>query len=102
MLDDQYISSGGQLALLATGTYRAIVDARVSLNRTQNLGIQTAKPYDMAGAVLVAIEAGCVVTAPDGSALDFPIDTTTEVEFAGYRNASTAEPFTEALRQKLS
>lgn len=102
VLDDQYISSGGQLALLALGTYRAIVDARVSLNLRHGLHVQTAKPYDMAGAALIAMEAGCTVTAPDGSPLDFPIDTSTEVEFAGYRSAAAAEAITATLRRRLS
>lgn len=102
VLDDQYISSGGQLALLALGTYQAIVDARVSLNRLHGLKVQTAKPYDMAGAALIAEEAGCTVTAPDGSPLEFPIDTKTEVEFAGYQNPAAADAITAALRKRLS
>lgn len=86
--DDQYISSGGQLALLALGTYRMIVEPRRWLARGRPAVV--AKPYDMAGAALCAEEAGCVVTALDGTPLDFPIDVHTAVGFAGFANAATA------------
>lgn len=91
ILDDQYISSGGQLALLAQGTYRTIVDARIALASATRRPVQTAKPYDVAGAILIAREAGCVVQRPDGAPLDFPIDATTPVEFVGFANHSTAD-----------
>ena len=90
MFDDQYISSGGQLALLALGHYRSVVDARGAVGERVGDPQQTCKPYDMAGAALVAEEAGCVVQRPDGSPLDFELDTTTTVDFAGYHNAATA------------
>lgn len=86
--DDQYISSGGQLALLALGTYRMIVEPRRWLARGRPAVV--AKPYDMAGAALCAEEAGCVVTALDGSRLDFPLDAHTPVGFAGFANRRTA------------
>lgn len=90
IFDDQYISSGGQLVLVALGTYRGVVDARHALGEIAGDPTQTAKPYDMAGAALIAREAGCVVQSPDGSALDFPIDVTTPVDFAAYHNEATA------------
>ncbi len=91
VFDDQYISSGGQLALLALGGYRSIVDARYAVGEKTKRPTQTAKPYDMAGAVLVAAEAGCVVLAPDGRPLDFPLDVTTPTDFAGFHNRGTAD-----------
>ena len=89
--DDQYISNGGQLALLASGTYRLIADLRASLSPRFDEPITTSKPYDCAGAILIAREAGCVLTAADGGELDFPLDATTPVSFIGYANAGTAE-----------
>ncbi|MEL6712954.1 MAG: inositol monophosphatase family protein [Planctomycetota bacterium] len=102
VLDDQYISSGGQLALLALGTYHAVVDARVSLGRAHGLGTRTAKPYDVAGAILVAEEAGAVVAGLDGAPLDFPLDAETPVEFAGYANRATADVLGAAVRAELT
>ncbi|MBL8863214.1 MAG: hypothetical protein JNK02_14555 [Planctomycetes bacterium] len=87
--DDQYISSGGQLALLALGTYRAIVDLRAALAAERGSPTQTGKPYDVAGAILVAREAGCVVTDVRGGELDFPLDVTTPVGFVGWHNDGT-------------
>ena len=101
ILDDQYISSGGQLVLLVLGTYRLIVDARVSLNILHSENRQTAKPYDVAGALLVAQEAGCAIVRPDGSALDFEIDVETPVEFAGFHNEATRDRWLPALARAL-
>jgi hypothetical protein len=87
--DDQYISSAGQLALLALGTYRMVVDARALVARRAGESAVTSKPYDVAGAVLCARAAGAVVTAADGGELDFPLDATTPVDLVGYANAAT-------------
>jgi fructose-1,6-bisphosphatase/inositol monophosphatase family enzyme len=87
--DDQHISSGGQLALLALGHYRMVVDARQRWNELARVALQTAKPYDVAGAILVAREVGAVVTRTDGGTLDFPLDVTTPVEFVAFHNRGT-------------
>lgn len=101
MFDDQYISSGGQLALLALGRYRSVVDARGEIGARVGDPRQTCKPYDMAGAALVAQEAGCVVVRPDGTPLDFELDTHTTVDFAGFHNQETADAILPALREGL-
>jgi len=89
--DDQYISSGGQLALTALGSHRMVVEMRDWVARAHGRPTVTAKPYDMAGAALCAQEAGCIVTALDGEELDFPIDVSTPVSFVGYANRETAQ-----------
>ncbi len=89
--DDQYISSAGQLMLLSEGTYRMVVDARAWVARRAGRTTVTSKPYDVAGALVVAEAAGAVVTAASGRALDFPIDAETPVDFAGYANRPTQE-----------
>lgn len=101
VFDDQYISSGGQLALLALGGYRSIVDARDALGQRTGRPTQTAKPYDMAGAALVALEAGCVVVAPDGAPLNFPLDAATPTDFAGFHNRGTADAMLPHLRAAI-
>jgi len=87
--DDQYICSAGQLVHLAEGTYRFVVDPRALLAERRGRPTITTKPYDIGGAVLCAQAAGCVVTAPDGSPLDFAIDTHSPISFVGYANAAT-------------
>ncbi len=89
--DDQYVSNGGQLALLTLGTYRMIADLRGFLAQRRGRPTLTTKPYDIAGALLCAEAAGCVITAVDGSALDFPIDTETPVSWVGWVNEETRE-----------
>lgn len=87
--DDQYISNGGQLALLALGKYRMIADLRAHLAERRGASTLTTKPYDISGAVLVAAEAGCAITAAGGAELDFPLDVTTPIGFVGWHNAAT-------------
>ncbi len=95
--DDQYTSNGGQLALLALGTYRLIADVRARLfGKTL-----TSKPYDVSGAILCAQEAGAIVTAVDGSPLDFPLDASTPVSFVGWANRATAERLARHLAAAL-
>ena len=87
---DQYVSSGGQLAELALGRDRFVLDVRPLVHRA--LGITSslcARPYDLC-TMLVAQEAGCVVTAPDGSRLDAPLDVTTSVAFVAFANQELA------------
>jgi len=88
--DDQYISSGGQLALIALGTYRMVVEPRAWL-AARTAPTQTCKPYDIAGAVLCATEAGAVVTDLAGAPLDHPLDATTPVSFCAFHNPATRE-----------
>jgi hypothetical protein len=84
--DDQYISNGGQLVLLAHGIYRMIVDPRALLGDARTT---TAKPYDVAGALVCAEAAGAVLRGADGAPLDFPLDARTPVHFAGWANEPT-------------
>jgi fructose-1,6-bisphosphatase/inositol monophosphatase family enzyme len=88
--DDQYISNGGQLVLLILGTYRMIADLRARLAPNFDVPCTTSKPYDCAGAIVIAREAGCILTDAEGAALDFPLDATTPVHFVGYANRATA------------
>jgi len=99
--DDQYISNGGQLALLALGTYRMIADVRAHLAPRVAAPVTTSKPYDCAGAIVVAREAGCVVTDAAGGELDFPLDATTPVSFVGWANAATARRLAPHLARAL-
>jgi fructose-1,6-bisphosphatase/inositol monophosphatase family enzyme len=87
--DDQYISNGGQLALLVLGTYRIIADLRGALLSRVPAECTSSRPYDCAGAILIAREAGCAVVGADGGELDFDLDTTTPVSFVGFANDAT-------------
>lgn len=98
---DQYISSGGQLAELVMGRDRLVLDIRPLVHRA--LGESStlcSRPYDLCTA-LIAEEAGCVVEAPRGEPLDGPLDTTTNLSFVGYANATLAASLRPHVRAVL-
>lgn len=89
--DDQYISNTGQLVLLTQGKYRMIADLRATMAARASDPSVSAKPYDVAGAVVCARAAGAVVDGAEGQPLDTPLDASTPVAFVGYTNQATAE-----------
>jgi hypothetical protein len=102
--DDQYISNGGQLALLSLATYRMIADLRAFLAERRGRPTITTKPYDVAGAIVCARAAGAIVETPLGEELDFPIDVETPVSWVGWANRETRErlgPHLWAILERL-
>jgi len=98
---DQYISSGGQLAEVALGRDRFVLDVRPLVHR--KLGVTSSlacRPYDVASA-LVAVEAGCVVCDPFGEPLDAPLDLVTNVAFACYANETLANVMIPIVREEV-
>ena len=98
---DQYISSGGQLAEVALGRDRFVLDVRPLVYDT--LGVTSSlccRPYDLCTA-LVAIRAGAIVRNPDGSAFDPPLDVTTNLAFAAYANRALAELLEPIVQRAL-
>jgi fructose-1,6-bisphosphatase/inositol monophosphatase family enzyme len=98
---DQYICSGGQLAELALGRDRFVLDVRPLVHR--KLGVASSlccRPYDLCTA-LVAEAAGCVVADPFGAPLDGPLDTTTNLAFAAYANKALAQQLMPIVREEV-
>lgn len=98
VFDDQYISTGGQLVELMLGRDRFCVDLRPLFldilerrSGTVQRGLDC-HPYDMAG-LLVASQAGVIVTDGFGRPLDAPLDVSTGVHWCGYAN--------EAIRRQV-
>ncbi len=88
---DQYICSGGHLAELALGRDRFVLDPRPLV--CKKLGKATSlccRPYDLCCA-LIAEEAGCIIADPFGQPLSAPLDTTTNIAWAGYANERLAK-----------
>src|SRR5436305_1785827 len=85
--DDQYISTGGQFYEMIVGHDRFIADLRPLFYRIQNQppGL-CCHPYDCA-TMLIAEEAGVVLTGGLGRPLDGPLGTTTGVAWAGFAHA---------------
>lgn len=88
IFDDQYICTGGQFYCLAMGQDRFNADLRPLMY--QRMGIPPGlecHPYDLAG-LLIAEEAGVIITDPHGKPLNCPLDTTTGVSWIGYANST--------------
>jgi fructose-1,6-bisphosphatase/inositol monophosphatase family enzyme len=75
---------------------RPLAFARLGLG-----GALTCHPYDICTA-LIAREAGCVVTTPDGKPLRAPLDTTSAVAWTGYANRALARRIAPVLRRVLA
>jgi fructose-1,6-bisphosphatase/inositol monophosphatase family enzyme len=105
MFDDQYLSTGGQLYELMTGRDRMLLDARGMLyERFRRDGKpfgHACHPYDLC-AVLIAEEAGVIVTGGRGGTLDAPLDTTTDVSWIGYANEAIRREVEPVLLRLLS
>ena len=86
VFEDQYISTGGQFYELLVGHDRFIADLRPLFYRIQKQpeGL-CCHPYDCA-TLLIAEEAGIVITDGLGNPLDGPLDVTTGLSWAGYAN----------------
>lgn len=86
VFDDQYIATGGQLYELIVGHDRFNCDLRPLFYRMQGqpAGL-CCHPYDCA-TILIAEEAGIILTDGLGNPLDGPLDTTTPLAWAGYAN----------------
>jgi len=100
MYDDQYLCSAGQLFLVATGRYRVLADLRGWLRRRRGIENFTAKPYDLATA-LVFTEAGVPLLDADGAPLDAPMDTETPLSVVAFGNERLRAAFEPHLRAAM-
>jgi fructose-1,6-bisphosphatase/inositol monophosphatase family enzyme len=98
VFDDQYISSGGQMAELIAGHDRFCCDLRPLFHRILErhegcavCGLEC-HPYDVAGA-LAARQAGVILTDGFGGPLNPPFNVNYPVHWCGYAN--------EALRRSI-
>jgi len=86
VFDDQYICTGGQFYELIAGHDRFCADLRPLFYTIQDQkdGL-CCHPYDCA-ALLIAQEAGVIITDGHGQSLDGPMDVTTSLSWAGFAN----------------
>jgi fructose-1,6-bisphosphatase/inositol monophosphatase family enzyme len=102
--EDQYICTGGQLYELLAGHDRFVADLRPLMDRWlaargRALGI-CCHPYDLAS-MLVARQAGVILTNERGDPLDGPLTTEAEIAWIGYANAAIREQVEPALQAEL-
>lgn len=104
VFEDQYICTGGQLYELMAGHDRFSADIRPLLDellarRGEPLGL-CVHPYDIC-TVLIAQEAGVVITDGRGAAFDARLDVTGACDWAGYANAALRSHVEPALQNAL-
>ncbi|MEY4166602.1 MAG: hypothetical protein RIR52_426 [Acidobacteriota bacterium] len=105
VFDDQYLSTGGQLYELMTGRDRLLVDIRGLLfdrfRREGRAPGHACHPYDLA-AILIAEEAGVILTDGRGARLNAPLNTTSDVSWIGYANQPIRSQVENRLREILA
>ena len=102
--EDQYICTGGQLYELMSGRDRFNADLRPLMEpllalRGKALGI-CCHPYDIS-TELIARELGVIVTDVQGRPLSAPLDTTSDVAWAGYANTAIRKQIEPRLHEAL-
>jgi hypothetical protein len=102
--EDQYASSAGQLYELIAGHDRFNADLRplfepILRQRGEPAGLYC-HPYDVSTA-LIALEAGVVLTAPNGGKLDAPFSVDAPVAWVGYANQRLRRLIEPALQHAL-
>lgn len=102
--EDQYIATGGQLYELMAGHDRFVADLRPFVERElarrgQALGL-CARPYDLC-TELIARELGVLVTDVHGGSLRAPLDTSTDIAWAGYANPAIRAKVEPALHAAI-
>lgn len=102
IFEDQYPASAGQLVGLMMGQDRYVIDLRPLLAKVIQERGETmphcCHPYDIA-AKLIAEEAGVILRTPTGEVFDAPLDTETDVAWAGYANQQLWQQIGPVLRE---
>lgn len=86
---DEYISTAGQIFLLATGRYRIVADLRACIGKMlasidQEVTL-CCHPYDLSS-YLILTESGGFITDDEGNSLNYPLNTSTNCSWIGYAN----------------
>ncbi len=103
--EDQYICTGGQLYELIAGHDRVTMDLRPlvePLLRRRGLALgMCAHPYDLS-TLLIAEEAGVILTDGRGQPVDAPMDVESEMAWVGYANSSIQAQIEPVLHRALA
>jgi fructose-1,6-bisphosphatase/inositol monophosphatase family enzyme len=103
-IEDQYVSTGGQLHELMMGHDRWVADLRPLLRpvlqRRGQWPIMCCHPYDLC-TELIARESGVIVTNERGHQLAAPLDVHSDVAWIGYANRAIRDQIEPALRAVL-
>ena len=98
VFSDEYVSTGGQIYLLATGCYRIVADIREFAQKEKNS--LCCHPYDLC-TVLIVIESGCEIMNLEGKELDYPLDTKTNCNWVGFANKELKQKYEKYLFESI-
>jgi fructose-1,6-bisphosphatase/inositol monophosphatase family enzyme len=103
--NDQYACTGGQLYGLMMGQDRLVADLRplvapIVQARGESVG-HCCHPYDLC-TMLIAEEAGVVVTDPQGRGVLAPLDTEADLAWIGYANRRLRQQIEPVLQELIS
>ena len=103
IFEDQYISSGGQIAEILLGHDLMVIDIRPEAFRALGLldVALTSHPYDLCSELLLR-EAGGVLERPMGGRLRDPLDTTSAVSWIAYANPTLARKVRPVIKRLLA
>ena len=106
VFDEQYISSGGELANLVAGKYRGVIDIRPFLGRITGTPFGLcAHPYDLCTKLIVDKSDAiidCFGVYTDRIDKKVPLDAKTDVAFIAFANKKIKNQVEPALREILS
>jgi fructose-1,6-bisphosphatase/inositol monophosphatase family enzyme len=98
VFNDQYISTAGQWYELIVGHDRFNCDLRPAFFAMQSASTgMCCHPYDCS-ALLIADEAGVILTDETGRPLDAPLDVSTGINWVGYANRAIQEQIEPLIR----
>ena len=104
VFEDQYISSGGQLYEMLMGHDRFVADIRAALfEKMKKEGKKTGHvchPYDIC-TILIGQEAGVIIVDIAGKPLNYPLDTTSPVNWVAYANENIRREVEGAFKGAL-
>jgi hypothetical protein len=106
VFDEQYITSGGELAYLVTGKYRGIIDIRPFLGRITGTPFGLcAHPYDLCTKLIVDRAKAiihCYGVYTDRIQKNVPLDATTDVAFIAFANERIRRQVEPTLKKILA
>lgn len=105
IFEDQYASTGGQIAGLTCGQDRFVADLRPllaeALAHRGDAMPHCCHPYDLC-TKLIAEELGITICSPKGEEIDVPLDTEAEVVWVGYANDTLRRAIEPVLQEVLN
>lgn len=103
IFSDQYLSTGGQIYLLASRRYRMVIDLRHLFDlfyKDRSIGL-CCHPYDLC-TFLIAVEAGCIIRNADSYKLESRLETNLDIDWIGFANKKLEKKYWRIISKLLT